>query len=185
MKKIARLIASVLYFGFARYLPVSYSPLSLGLTKPLRGMLCRFMFKKCGKNINVERGAWFGYNIEIGDNSGIGVNAELNTKGGIFIGNNVMMGPDVVIITQNHVHNDLTKPMLEQGFKLAPVIIEDDVWIGIRVIILAGVRIGRSSIIGAGAVVTKDIPPFSIAGGNPAKVIKKREGQPIDPLPCD
>ena len=180
MKKIARFMATVLYFGFARYLPVSYNPLGLGLTKPFRAMLCRFMFQKCGKNVNVERGAWFGYNIEIGDNSGIGINSELNTPGGIFIGNNVMMGPDVMIITQNHKHDDITKPMLEQGFERAPVIIEDDVWIGTRVIILPGVKIGRSSIIGAGAVVTKDIPPFSIAGGNPAKVIKKREGSLLD-----
>ena len=172
--KITKLIATILYFGLARYLPISYSPLSLGLTKPFRAMLCRYMFEKCGKNVNVERGAWFGYNIEIGDNSGIGINSLLNTSGGIIIGDNVMMGPDVVIITRNHKHNDATKIMMEQGYEKAPVIIEDDVWIGTRVIILAGVRVGRSSIIGAGAVVTKDIPPFSVVGGNPARVLKKR-----------
>ncbi|MFC1870798.1 acyltransferase [Chloroflexota bacterium] len=177
MKKITKLIATALYFGLARYLPVSYSPLSLGLTKPIRALLCRFMFKKCGKNVNIERGAWFGYNLEIGDNSGIGINARLNTSGGIIIGNNVMMGPEVVILSQDHKHTDLAKPMREQGYVKAPVIIENDVWIGIRVIILSGVRIGRSAIIGAGAVVTKDIPPFSIAGGNPAKLIKKRDGR--------
>jgi len=176
IKAITRFIASALYFSVARHLPVSYSPLSLGVTKPLRALLCRFMFKKCGKNINVERGAWIGYDVEIGDNSGIGINAQLNTKGGIFIGDNVMMGPDVVILTQGHKHNDISRPMNEQGFKMAPVIIEDDVWIGIRAIILSGVKIGRSSIIGAGAVVTKDVPPFSIVAGNPAKVIKKRNG---------
>lgn len=178
IKKITRLIATILYFGFARHLPVSYSPLSFGLTKPFRAGLCRFMFRKCGKNINVERGAWIGYNIEIGDNSGIGINAQLNTGGGIIIGKNVMMGPDVVILTQDHKHDDVTKPMIEQGYEKASVIIEDDVWIGIRAIILAGVRIGRSSIIGAGAVVTKDVLPFSIVGGNPARVIKQRGSRP-------
>jgi len=133
------------------------------------------MFRKCGKNVNVERGAWFGYNLEIGDNSGIGVNAQLYTAGGIVIGDNVMMGPDVVILTQNHRYDDITRPMREQGYERAPVIIEDDVWIGTRVIVLPGVRIGQGSIIAAGAVVTRDIPPFSVVGGNPAKVIKKRD----------
>jgi len=175
MKRITTLIAAVLYFAFARYLPVSYSRLSLGLSKPFRALLCRYMFRKCGKNVNVERGAWFGYNLEIGDNSGIGVNAQLYTAGGIVIGDNVMMGPDVVILTQNHRYDDITRPMREQGYESAPVIIEDDVWIGTRVIVLPGVRIGQGSIIAAGAVVTRDIPPFSIVGGNPAKVIKKRD----------
>ena len=139
------------------------------------------MFRKCGKNINVERGALIGYNIEIGDNSGIGINARLSTTGGIIIGKNVMMGPDVVIMTQEHKHDEITRPMMEQGFEKASVIIEDDVYIGIRVIILAGVRIGRSSIIGAGAVVTKDIPPFSIAVGVPARVIKQRDSTGFPP----
>jgi len=176
MRKITRFIASVIYYGIARYLPVSYSPLSLGLTKPFRGMLCRLMIQKCAKNVNVERGAQFGYNIEIGDNSGIGINASLNTSGGIIIGNNVMMGPDVVISTQDHRHDDATNPMIDQGYVKAPIIIEDDVWIGTRAIILSGVRIGKSAIVGAGAVVTKDVPPFSVVGGNPAKVLKTRDG---------
>ena len=175
IKRIVRLIATALYVSLARHLPVSYSPLSLGFTRRLRAFLCHFMVKKCGYNVNIERGAKFGFDIEIGSNSGIGVNAKLGD--GIIIGNNVMMAPDVVILTQNHKHNDITRPMSEQGNEgIVPVIIEDDVWIGLRVIILPGVRIGRSSIIGAGAVVTRDIPPFSIAGGNPAKVIKSRTG---------
>ena len=144
MRKLTKLIATVLYYGLARYLPTSGSPLSLGMSKPFRAMLCRYMFKSCGKNINVERGASFGYNIEIGSNSGIGINARLNTGGGITIGDNVMMGPEVIILTQNHKHDDITKPMCSQGKYTAPVTIEDDVWIGIRVIILPGVTIGRS-----------------------------------------
>jgi maltose O-acetyltransferase len=175
IKKIARRIAWILYDYFAKYLPVSYSPRSLGLTQPFRALLCRFIFIKCGKNINVEKGASFSFNIQIGDNSGIGINARLNTSGGIIIGKDVMMGPDVVILTMDHEFSDVTRPMREQGYKTPlPVIIDDDVWIGTRVIILPGIRIGKGSIIGAGAVVTKDIPPFTIVGGNPAKVIKKR-----------
>jgi len=174
IKRIIRLTATILYVGLARYLPVSYSPLSLGLSKRIRAFLCRFMVKKCGNNVNIERGAKFTYDMEIGDNSGLGVNTLLGD--GIIIGDNVMVGMDTVILTRNHKHDDITRPIREQGSEeTSPVVIEDDVWIGVRVIILPGVRIGRSSIIGAGAVVTKDIPPFSLAGGNPAKVIKKRD----------
>jgi maltose O-acetyltransferase len=139
------------------------------------------MIKKCGKNIIVDRGAYFGQNLEIGDYSQIGINSQLGTTppAGIVIGNNVMMAPDVVIMTANHKHDDITVPMQGQGFEAAPVIIEDDVWIGMRAIILPGVRVGRSSIIGAGAVVAKDIPPFSIVVGNPGRVVRKRDGSPI------
>jgi maltose O-acetyltransferase len=175
MRKIARYIASFIYYGFARYLPVSTSPFSFGLTRPLRGLLCRWMVKKCGSNVNVERGAEFGYNLEIGDNSGLGVNAFVNNTGSITIGRNVMMGPDVVILTRDHGHDANDTPMIEQGYVNAPVIIEDDVWIGMRAIVLSGVRIGRSAIVAAGAVVTKDVPPFTIVGGNPARVLKRRD----------
>ena len=159
----ARRLAWIVYNNFAKYLPVSYSPRSLGLTKPFRGMLCRYIFRKCGKNIKVERAASINVDIKIGDNSGIG--------------KNFMMGPDVVILTRNHKFNDVTSPIITQVYyEKSPVFIEDDVWIGTRIIILPGVRSGRSSMIGAGAVATKDIPPFSIAAGNPARVIRNRKG---------
>lgn len=175
MNRITRFVAAVLYFGLARYLPGSSAPLSLGLSRPFRALLCRQMFTRCGKNVNIERGAYFGLNIEIGDNSGIGTNARLVTTGGITIGRNVMMGPDVMIFTQDHEHCDVLRPMAEQGYHVAHVAIEDDVWIGARVIILAGVRIGRSSVIGAGSVVTRDVPSFSVIAGNPAVVRKRRD----------
>ena len=169
-----KLIATILYYGLARHLPCSYSPVSFGLARPLRALLCKLMVKKCGKNVNIEKGAVFNHNLEIGDNSGIGINAILSGSGGIFIGDNVMMGMDVMIITEDHEHG-IDKPITEQGSIKASVVIGDDVWIGSRVIILKGVKIGQSSIIGAGAVVTKDIPPFSVAGGNPARVLKTRD----------
>jgi maltose O-acetyltransferase len=180
IRKIARIVATVLYFGLARHLPNSYSFLSFGLTNPFRATLCRFIFKKCGKNIIIERGAYFGYDVEIGDYSSIGTNARLDGAANIVIGNHVMMAPDVVIVTANHKHDDITRPMMGQGFERAPVIIGDDVWIGTRAIILPGVKIGRSSIIGAGAVVAKDVAPFSIVVGNPATLVKKRDGSPIN-----
>ena len=82
-----------------------------------------------------------------------------------------MMAPEVIISTQNHKY---TRETFE-GFEKKPVIIEDNVWIGYRAIILAGVCVGHNAIIGAGAVVTKDVPPYAIVGGVPARILKMRE----------
>lgn len=86
-----------------------------------------------------------------------------------------MMGPDVIIITGNHEFNRIDIPMRDQGeTRPESVVIDDDVWIGTRSIILPGVHIEKGAIIGAGAVVTKDVPEYAVVGGNPAKVIKYR-----------
>ena len=92
----------------------------------------------------------------------------------IKIGNNVLMASDVTIASENHgmdPENEL--PYMKQKLIVAPVTIGDNCWIGDKVIILPGTSIGQGSIIGAGAVVTKDVPAYSIAVGNPAHVIKK------------
>ena len=87
-----------------------------------------------------------------------------------------MMGSDVVIITRNHRFERTDIPMMEQGFSdEQPVTIGDDVWIGDRVIILPGIKVGDGSIIAAGAVVTHDVPAYAIVGGVPAKVIGMRK----------
>lgn len=86
-----------------------------------------------------------------------------------------MMGPYCLIYTSNHCMDRVDVPMWRQGFtEVRPVVIEDDVWIGARVTLLPGVHIGRGSVIGAGSVVTKDVPAYSIVGGNPARVLKYR-----------
>ena len=174
--KPKRILALILYYGFARFLPVSYNPLGLGLPRPIRGLLCQQIFRKCGRRINVEKGAYFGYgyNVQIGDNSGIGVNACIMGGADVVIGNNVMMAPEVVILTLNHEFESNTESMMAQGYRWAPVIIEDDVWIGMRALIVPGVKIGKGSIVAAGSVVTKDVPPYTVVGGNPARVIKSR-----------
>ena len=86
-----------------------------------------------------------------------------------------MMGTDVTIITRNHRFDRTDIPMMEQGFEEErPVYIGNDVWIGDRALILPGVHIGDGSIIAAGAVVTKDVPPYSIVAGVPARKIRDR-----------
>ena len=145
------------------------------ISKQLRGLICRRIFKYTGKNVNIERGASFGSGaeIELGDNSGIGVNCQLPPN--VKIGPDVMIGPDVLILGQNHKFDRLEIPMRLQGsMQSEPVVIEADVWIGARAIILPGIKISKGVIIGTGAVVTKDVPPFAICVGNPARVVKFR-----------
>ncbi len=164
----------ILYYGFARYLPVSYKFYGGRTAKKIRFFCCKHIFAKCGRDVNVEKGAEFGggSQIEIGDRSGLGINSWVDN---VSIGDDVMMGPYVMIMSQNHVFDDLTKPMDLQGHAPSKkVIIEDDVWIGARVIILPGRKIGKGAIIGAGAVVTRDVPKYAIVGGNPAKILKYR-----------
>ena len=171
--KIKAFVGQVLYNIIGKHMPISYSRFSFGAIK-FRRFCGKLIFEDCGKNINIEKGAEFTSTLKIGDNSSIGQNSWLLSDG-ITIGNNVMMGPYCIIITSDHATDNLEIPMCQQGFtEVKPVVIEDDVWIGARVIILKGVKIGKGSVIGAGSVVTKDVEPYSIVGGVPAKFIKKR-----------
>ena len=176
MKNFIYYLCLALYYFIARHLPGSDVPYSLG-SKWIRGFLCRKIFRRSGKNINIEHGVFFasGRDIEIGDNSGIGVNARIT--GPLTIGDDVMIGPEVMIFTQNHETGRLDVPMRLQTAPKKPVVIGDDVWVAARVILLPGVKIGRGAIVGAGAIVTKDVPEYAVVGGNPAKIIKFRNGQ--------
>lgn len=173
MKKIIRIGVILFYELIAKNLPFSYSKFNLGQLY-LRRWVLKNLSPKVGTNVNLERKVWIinWNNVEIGNNSGIGMNSRI---GSVQIGNNVLMGPECCILTNDHEFSDTTIPMNCQGYKgEAKVIIEDDVWIGQRVIILPGVRIGQGSIIGAGSVVTKNVESYSIIGGNPAKLIRSR-----------
>lgn len=113
--------------------------------------------------------------IEIGNHSVIGVGNWLQGSGRIKIGNDVIIGPYVAIVSTNHSYEDVSKPVAQQPLQTGEVIIEDDVWIGAHCTIAQNVRIGAHSIIGANSFVNKDIPPYSIAVGSPAKVVKSRK----------
>lgn len=171
---LKKVFCRILYEYFFRIFPVSYSKFGGVLWKKIRYNLVKGFILKCGKDVNFEKGAIISSKLEIGDSSGIGIDCVISGK--TIIGNNVMMGPECVFITRNHKFDKLEIPMQDQGYTEEEQIeIEDDVWIGRRVIILPGVTIGKGAIIGAGAVVTKNIPPYAIGGGVPAKIIKYRK----------
>ena len=170
---LKKVICLILYYSIAQYLPKSGSFRNLG--GAIRLLLCKNIFRKCGKHVNIERRAWFGsgVNIEIGDYSGIGINSHIPSD--TIIGKYVMMGPNVFILDVNHEVSDTTKPMCFQGHVgRKTTVIEDDVWIGRDVKMTPGRHISKGSIIAMGCVLTKDFPEYSIIGGNPSKLIRSR-----------
>lgn len=116
-----------------------------------------------------------GEGLIIGNNVGIAQNCFIQVRGKVVIGNNVIFGPNVSIFAENHNFTNPDLPVSFQGVTRMGVIIEDGVWIGTRSVILDGVTIGMNSIIAAGSIVTKNVAPFTIVGGVPAKIIRNRK----------
>jgi len=113
--------------------------------------------------------------IAIGKRTSINQYAIINGEGGVTIGDSVMVAAFVGMFAGNHNFDDIAIPISEQGTNTRGGIrIEDDVWIGSHAVILDGVRIGRGSVIGAGAVVTRDVPPYSVMMGVPAQWVRSR-----------
>lgn len=129
------------------------------------------LFGSVGKNISVEHNFHcdLGYNIHVGDNFYAGFNCTILDMAEVRIGDNCLIAPNVGIYTAGHNINPIYRH--KTGFA-KPITIGNNVWIGGHCAIIGGVEIGDNSIIAAGSVVTKDVPPNSIMGGNPAKKIK-------------
>jgi acetyltransferase-like isoleucine patch superfamily enzyme len=126
--------------------------------------------------INANRGS-----VVVGNNSWLGPYCLLYGNGDIRIGDGVLIAGHTSINTVSHHAERVDIPISEQGTEIAPVVIHDDVWIGLNAVILQGVTIGRGAIIGAGAVVTRDIPAWSVVRGVPAKVVRSRLDDDADP----
>ena len=172
MKKLSL----IFYYLILIKLPHSTVPIVGIPIERLKEYFGKKIFKFCGSNVNIGKGARFGdgKNLVIGNNSGIGLNCKVPNN--LIIGEDVMMGPNVIIFGSNHNFERTDIPMRLQGMKTySPVIIEDDVWIGSNTIIMPGLKIKKGTIIGAGSIVTKEFPEFSIVAGNPAKLIKSRK----------
>lgn len=168
----------ILYYGMAKHLPKSNVPVFGKIAKWLRASCAKHLFTRCGKQLNLEQGAYIGNgkSFSVGDLVGIGKNFCCHNRI-VTMHDHIIMGEDVLFQGGGHVFDNPDIPMGQSGdLPPSPIEICEDVWIGARAIILPGCkRIGAHSIIGAGAVVTKDVPDYAIVGGNPAKVIKMRK----------
>jgi maltose O-acetyltransferase len=162
-----------LYYLFGIFLPDLAFP-GGRIFNAIRCFLLKKFTKNFGKNNEVDGHIYFGdgSDVEIGNKCQINRNCSLvNVK----IGNYVMIAPEVVFVPKMHRANSLGVPMIVQGnIEYPQAVVEDDVWIGQRVIIMPGIRIGTGAIIGAGAVVTNNIPPYAIACGVPARANRSR-----------
>jgi len=119
------------------------------------------------------------YELRVGKSFSINSGALIDARGGVTIGDSVMVGPYAVIVSSDHDFKQINKPMSSQNHILKPVVIGNDVWIGTHAVIKAGVKIGKGAVISAGAVVTRDVDDYQIVGGVPAKVIGNREEQAV------
>ncbi len=121
-------------------------------------------------------GGPIGEGLVMGNNSNIGPYNYIGCSGKITIGDNVMLAPRVSIYAENHVFDNPNITIKAQGVSKMDVVIEDDCWIAANAVILAGVTIGKGSVVAAGSVVNEDVPAFSVVAGVPARVIKSRLG---------
>lgn len=127
-----------------------------------------------GDNVIINRNVNFWVaSLRMGDN--IQINPNTCIYGNVMIGNNVMIAPNCMIVSGNHGIDNSNEPMIVQKCtSKGPIIVEDDVWIAANSVILDGVKISKGAVIGAGSVVTKNVPPMAIVCGNPARVLRYR-----------
>lgn len=109
--------------------------------------------------------------VIIGARTRIGIGNTL--IGPVYIGNDIMFAQNVVLSGLNHNYEDISQPIHLQDVSTAPIVVEDEAWIAANSVIVAGVKVGKHSVVAAGSVVTRDVPPYAIVAGNPAIVIKK------------
>lgn len=168
----------ILYYGLARHLPKSTMPVIGRTAQWLRYQCAKHLFAECKGYVNLEDGAYFGNgkNFHILGGACLGKNFISHCRI-VTIHGGLLMGENVLFQGGGHTFANPDVPIGAEGdMPLSPLEIDNDVWIGARAIILPGCkRIGAHSIIGAGAVVTHDVPDYAIVGGNPAKVIKMRK----------
>lgn len=142
----------------------------------LKKTLLLIMGAKIGKGVVIYPGVWIapGRNLIIRDNVDLAKDVLITTSGGVEIGERTLVGYRTQIISTDHTIPPIGENFPISGDKYGKIVIENDVWIGANCVITAGVKIGEGSVVAAGSVVTKDIEKYSIVGGVPAKLIKKR-----------
>lgn len=142
----------------------------------IRYSILKSVAKSVGNNVSVFQGCYLlnPEYLKVGNNVSVQPNCYIDAEGNIDIGDNVSIAHGVSILSSTHNYEKLDMPIKEQGCTVRPVVIENDVWIGAKATILAGITVSSGAIIGAGAVVTHDVGKNQIVAGVPAKKIKER-----------
>ena len=141
-----------------------------------RQLLYSKVLKSIGRNVHISEGVIIKHpeNIQIGDYVTINPFCYIHGGGGITIGDSVRIAFHVCLVSMEMVYDNPEIEIRRQGYARSPITIDDDAWIGSGAIVLRGVHIGQGSVVGAGAVVTKDVPPYVVVAGVPARIIKER-----------
>jgi acetyltransferase-like isoleucine patch superfamily enzyme len=170
--KVTWFIGTLLYYSIGNKLPQTFWPGGI-LFSNFRSFLFRLMGCEIGKSCVIEPGIDVGLRplFIIGNFCQIN---KMVTLRNAQLGNHVLVAPKVTILDRQHNFSNLNLPISQQGATKKSVRIEDNVWIGQNAIIMPGITIGESAIVGAGSIVTKDVPPYAIVGGAPAKIIRYR-----------
>ena len=143
----------------------------------LRSIFYKMLFKSCGGNLLVYPSVYiiFSHRISVGKRVAFNVGTYLDGRGGITIGDHVLVGPNCILASCEHGYKRTDIPMSQQEIKYASITVGNDVWIGGNCVIKSGVTIHVGSLIAAGTVVTKDVPAYAIFGGVPGQVIGSRK----------
>ena len=171
MKSPRNLVLHGLYFtlyGFFKYLPFPFC-------NYLRWLAIRIFTSKI-HTMHIMEGVtiFFPWRVAIGQTSSLNQGVIIDGFGGVTIGNGVRIAPNCYFNTADHAFDDPDTLIMEQGYKVASIRVEDDVWIGTGTVICKGVTVGRGAVVGAGAVITKDVPPYTIIAGVPGRIIGHR-----------
>jgi len=170
---LAKAACYLFYLLVAKHLPDDLGPAGR-LCFKLRRAVCRPLLKSTEGTFGIDQGVDFGdgHCLVMRDHANIGKGTCLTGDGTVTIGRHVMMGFECMLITETPDCTDDGSG----GAVAKDILIDDHVWLGHRVIILPGVRVGKHAIVGAGSIVTEDVPDYAIAAGAPAKVLKYRKG---------
>jgi acetyltransferase-like isoleucine patch superfamily enzyme len=134
------------------------------------------VLRECGDDLSVTQGVILEFPAKLALGSRVFINRGtiVTARAPINIGDDALIGPFVVINSGNHGYANKLVPMNSQEHVAAPITIEEDVWIGAQTVVLKGVTVGRGAVVAAGSVVTKDVPPYAVVAGTPARVINYR-----------
>jgi acetyltransferase-like isoleucine patch superfamily enzyme len=144
----------------------------------LKAGFLRLLGAKIGDSVTFYPNLWISFApgniLEIGDNVDLATGVLITTKGGVTIKERTLIGYRTQILSSNHIIPLDSQPIFSSGHEHSPVMIDKDVWIGANCIILPGITVGEGAVIGAGSVVTKSVPPWTIVAGVPARIVRKR-----------